>query len=465
MSNIKLSMPVAGFEYQKSQREVLVDLLKQDLNFHDQNSRYSSHNFHAFPAKFPPQLPRKFITYLTNENDIVLDPMMGSGTTLLEALLAGRHGIGFDIDPLALLIANVKFRTLDIKQVEIYGKRIIEKAFDSIKLDSNELQTQLVSLWDSESKDFLDYWFTLDAQLELFALLKEINKISDYHLQSFFKLAFSAVIITKSGGVSLALDLAHTRPHKSKIAITKDGQVLYGKDLLERNSHQNKSLIKTLRSPIEEFDKRYKNNLNDMLLRIPSRLNPLITFGDAQHLPIPASSIDLVVTSPPYASNAIDYMRAHKFSLVWLGYPLGSLAKKRTEYIGSETTTGFHFEHMPPFTTKKVNEIMNIDPKKGLVLLRYYSEMAGVIHELYRVLKPGKTAIVVVGSSIIRGKDTETHKCLAEIGENIGFEVPAIGIRRLDRNRRMLPAGHQLDPNSQIQQRMHEEFIIGFYKP
>ena len=77
-------------------------VLAEDLEFHGMRTAYATHNLHSFPAKFPPQLPRKFILSLTEPGDTVLDPMAGSGTTLLEARLAGRHAIGFDIDPLAL---------------------------------------------------------------------------------------------------------------------------------------------------------------------------------------------------------------------------------------------------------------------------------------------------------------------------------------------------------------------------
>lgn len=86
------------------------------------------------------------------------------------------------------------------------------------------------------------------------------------------------------------------------------------------------------------------------------------------------------------------------------------------------------------------------------------------LREMYRVVKPGKAAIVVVGNSMLRGIDTEIPTCLAEIGQSLGFEVPAIGIRHLDRNRRLMPAGAKIDRDSQIQQRMHEEYVIGFYK-
>lgn len=88
----------------KTYQEKLLELLSGDLNFHDKNNKYTLHSFHPFPAKFPPQLPNKFITALTAPNERVLDPMMGSGTTVLEACLCGRQGIGCDIDPMAILI-------------------------------------------------------------------------------------------------------------------------------------------------------------------------------------------------------------------------------------------------------------------------------------------------------------------------------------------------------------------------
>lgn len=90
--------------------------------------------------------------------------------------------------------------------------------------------------------------------------------------------------------------------------------------------------------------------------------------------------------------------------------------------------------------------------------------MTRVISEFYRVLKANKIAIVVVGNSIITGIDTEIPYCLSEIGKSIGFSVPAMGIRRLDRNKRMLPATNNSNKYSQIQQRMQEEYIIGFVK-
>ena len=140
-------------------------------------------------------------------------------------------------------------------------------------------------------------------------------------------------------------------------------------------------------------------------------------------------------------------------------------ARKRKEYIGGESLTGINFEQLPQKTQEVVMLVSQKDKRKGRVLHRYYSEMTCVLQEMFRVLKSGKAAIVVVGSSVWRGQSTETHTCIADIGESIGFHVAKIGVRNLDRNRRMLPMGFRANQSSQIQQRMHEDYIIGFYKP
>lgn len=110
-------------------------LLSEDLGFHDAPVNNGRHNFHSFPAKFPPQLSRLFIENLTSPGDIVLDPMAGSGTTIVEAVSTGRTRLGFDIDPLALLISKVKVTPLDPVSVEREARRV---AHDADKFKESE---------------------------------------------------------------------------------------------------------------------------------------------------------------------------------------------------------------------------------------------------------------------------------------------------------------------------------------
>lgn len=441
----------------------LVGLLAENLDFHNQLSNYASHNFHSFPAKFPPQLPKLFIHELTEPNDIVLDPMLGSGTTLVEAFVANRRGFGFDIDPLAIKISKVKTTPLHKRDINESASRIYLNAKNEYNKNEDILLNQLEAYFESKTKQFLDNWFLVETQLELFCLWKEIQRVKDKALRNYFEVVFSSTIITKSGGVSLALDLGHTRPHKVKALFDASGTVIYGDENFDLN--KKRYITKTKKSAFEEFVKKTRQNINSVLPFYTQGHKPAISFGDSQNMSLTNNSVDLIITSPPYASNAIDYMRAHKFSLVWFGYPIDKLTEKRNEYIGSESTRNYMFESLPEFTTNKILEISNRDKKRGNVLRRYYSEMKKSLAEMHRVLKPQKAAVVVVGSSVMKGIDTETHHCLKDIGLSLGFQDPIIGVRKLDRNKRMMPAGMSTDYNSQIQKRMHEEYVIGFYKP
>ena len=463
----QLTLPIQNdIEHNRNETylEKLVRILSLDFDFHNHKSDYSSHMFHSFPAKFPPQLPKTFISALTKPKDIVLDPMLGSGTTILEATLLGRSAVGFDIDPLALLVSQVKVTPLDKNLVSQTANEILKNATLSLKKRYSVLNNELEKRYDKKTLDFFDYWFAKETQFELLTLLLEIEKIADNQIRAFFELVFSSIIITKSGGVSLAFDLAHTRPHKAKVVISSDGKTLYGETHPNESAARLRFIRKKLRSAHSEFSKRYKQNLKNLLSSFDN-VKPVIQFGNAEKLPCKSNSIDLIVTSPPYASNAIDYMRAHKFSLAWLGYPIKELGEKRKAYIGGEATSNFAYEELPEKSLSIVKKISNRNPKKGFVLHRYYSEMTRVLQELHRVLKPGKAAIIVVADSNLKGVNTETNLCLAEIGKTIGFDVPKIGVRRIDRNKRMLPASFGEKSSSQIQQRMHEEYLIGFYKP
>lgn len=419
-------------------RSRMVTVLEEDLDFHQHTSSYATHNLHAFPAKFPPQLPRKFIDVLTDRQDTVLDPMMGSGTTVLEAYLANRRSFGLDIDPLALLLGAVKVTPLDVVQASATGLAVLDEAQQRLRADPAQVAQALDRHFDSESRAFIDYWFSPTTQLELMTLLTAIETVSDVPLRRFLELAFSAIIITKSGGVSLARDLAHTRPHR----VTD----------------------KPPRPVFDAFRRRLQQNLASMA-QLPAGLTPAeVGSGDAQSLPLPDRSIDLIVTSPPYASNAIDYMRAHKFSLVWLGHPVASLTQRRKDCIGGEAVDAARFETLPPYTEDIVQRLEAIHAKKGAVLRRYYSEMTRVIGEMVRVLDHDRVAVLVVGSSVMAGMNTMTHECLADIGRTLGFAEAHLAVRRLDRNRRMMPARMHGRRETQIEERMHEEYVIGFFK-
>ena len=152
-------------------------VLGGDLDFHGTNGKFSSHGWHPFPAKFPPQLPGLFIEELTRPGDLVLDPMMGSGTTLVESVRRDRRAAGGDIDPLAILMTEAKLSPMPVVKAMEIGFGVIESAKVKTARRRRELNKELGELFDEPTKTFVDYWFLPETQLELMALLGEIRKI------------------------------------------------------------------------------------------------------------------------------------------------------------------------------------------------------------------------------------------------------------------------------------------------
>ncbi len=130
--NLTTDAPLQG-KQQVYVRRSLSELLSTNLDFHRDASNYASHALHAFAAKFPPQLPRVFIEGLTQRGETVMDPMMGSGTAIVEAFLCGRRAVGFDIDPLALMICRVKTHPVDLLEATWAGKRVVSPAVNFIQ--------------------------------------------------------------------------------------------------------------------------------------------------------------------------------------------------------------------------------------------------------------------------------------------------------------------------------------------
>ena len=450
--------------------DALQEALRADLDFHGTDGNYSPHSWHPFSAKFPPQLPQFFIERLSDPYDVVFDPMLGSGTTLVEALRLRRRAVGCDIDPLARMIASAKLTPVDPISVLQTGNGIVDMAKCDYWEERDRLERDLVRCFDPKTREFVNYWFLPQQQLELLALIQHIETLPRGGTREFLKVVFSATIIAKSGGVSLARDLAHTRPHKDIRKEPKSAFVEFTKRL-ERNvaglAKRDLTVGQGARSQTAVNGANAVSRSDGTESANPEDLDHSVSIRatGADRTGLPSASIDLIVTSPPYANNAIDYMRAHKFSLVWFGWKINDLTKIRAQYLGHDAISGVHNSGLPAQCEETLRILAEADTKKAMTLRRYFGEMSAVIAEMRRVLKKGRAAVVVVGTSNLRGIDVQTHKGLAAIGESVGFDLAGIGVRRLDRDRRMMPARWGNRRHSQIEERMHEEYVIGMVKP
>jgi hypothetical protein len=67
-----------------------------------------THNFYHYPARFSPAIARAVIRAFSQPGDVILDPFMGGGTTIIEALALGRRAVGTDLNSLAHFVAEVR---------------------------------------------------------------------------------------------------------------------------------------------------------------------------------------------------------------------------------------------------------------------------------------------------------------------------------------------------------------------
>ena len=172
----------------------------------------------------------------------------------------------------------------------------------------------------------------------------------------------------------------------------------------------------------------------------------------------------LIVTSPPYANNAIDYMRAHKFSLVWLGWKIDDLTNIRKQYLGHDALGGK--------TVRVVAGTMRIDA--GCTGAGRYEKICGAATILWRdaCCYPGNAPGTETRKDSYHRRwhiHPARHRCRNTQGtrRNRGkhrLQPGGYRIRHLDRDKRMMPARWGKTRQSQIEERMHEEYVIGLLK-
>lgn len=393
---------------------------------------------HPFPARMAPGIALQVIS----EEDAplrVLDPMMGSGTVLALARVAGHRAVGFDIDPLAVLISKVWTTPIVPDLVRDKAEEVLARARHS--LSSLAVRNAYPSLADKETRQFIRYWFDSYARRQLTALSIAIERVQDQVVRDVLWCAFSRLIIAKQSGASLAMDLPHSRPHRAFD-----------------------------RAPAKPFHKfpaaveRVVTNCIDSDRMAPGPAS-CAHLGDARDLPLPEASIDLVLTSPPYL-NAIDYLRCSKFSLVWMGHSIGDLRRRRTESVGSEAGN-------PNLRDNKmvcdVLANLRLEPRlasnKEAILARYIYDMRLAVREADRVLSPGGKAVYVIGENTVKGTYIRNSAIVTAAAELSGLKLCGQRVRALPANRRYLPPPSTGGDSAALDARMRREVVLTFAKP
>ena len=344
--------------------------------------------------------------------------------------------MGFDTDPLALLIAEAWSADVDREAIKRLAPRILARAVS--KAQAMPFRDAYPAGADEETRSFVRYWFDRTNRRQLKALADEISRVKDRDQRTFFWCAFSRLIITKSIGASLAMDISHSRPHR-----TYDS------------------------APLRPFNK-FLQSVDTVLRGTPfaeGEKHPRATVckGDARRLPIRSGTVDFVITSPPYL-NAIDYLRGHKFSLVWMGHSVNEIRQLRRTNVGAELSLDSGNEDFVSQAILEMGRIESLESRFKGILARYVSDMNRVIAEISRVLKKDGEAVLVVGDSTIRDTFVQNSRCLAFLGDRNGLKLQSMRKRSLPDNRRYLPPpGHRVS-GKQLRARMRKEIVLVFSK-
>lgn len=393
---------------------------------------------HPFPARMAPGIALEALG--ESETPLrVLDPMAGSGTALAVARAKGHRAFGLDLDPLAVLLAGVWTRTVDPLRVRDKSAEVLDRA--KMVFRPLPVGQAYPDGSNDETRKFIRFWFDGYARRQLASLSRVICRVHDDATRDVLWCGFSRLIITKSVGASLAMDLSHSRPHR-----------------------------KYMHAPMKPFN-RFLSAVETVVSNCPQpgsgTVGPatVVKRGDARQLNIKDRSIDLVLTSPPYL-NAIDYMRCSKFSLVWMGHNLNELRQISRASVGTEASSA---EALAAPWVKLLIKQLGLKPSLSTrdyaLLARYVWDMGHALTEVSRVLCSGGRAVYVVGDSMIRGTFIPNSSIITAVAKKHGLSLVSRQSRAIPPNRRYLPPPKRGLSSACMDARLRREIVLAFHKP
>lgn len=348
------------------------------------------HKVHVYPAKFPSLIAQKSFEYaakLEMKVERVADIFCGCGTVGVEACRKGYDFYGCDLNPVAVLLAEVKTQQYEKSEVERIGQLIIENFKKNTPEKKYESANERLQYWYVESQ--YDRLYCLKQQIDLYATEEIYHKL--------FLCIFSSILKPTSKWLTKSIK-PQVDPNK-KIH-----------DVIETFENQLNVFIKA----IEQED--YKGT-NEVEIQ---RINVLDIDKE--------DYVDLLITSPPYVTS-YEYADLHQLSSLWLGYTK-DFTDLRKDSIGSQYGTDKTAQWNLSGTAKKIAEQFPQNAQ-GVAISRYYAQMDQVIYVCSKLLKPKGICVFVIGDTEYKGVRVENAKSLAESMVRNGLVVQEISKRKI----------------------------------
>ncbi len=343
----------------------------------DNPSESLTHPFHAFPARMHPAIARVLLRELSlGRASQVLDPFCGSGTVLVEAMIAGWKSLGSDLDPLALRLARVKTERRDVRARERFLDTLEQVAEASTRRVRERVDVR-ADLPASERQ-----WYEVHTLKELAGLLAEIRKVRDSRDRRALEMVFSAIVVKFS------------RQRSDTAEQATDKRIRKG---LPTEFFQRKGI---------ELADRWKA-LADAL---PEHWHaPRLVLSDARVLPHTLAGeyrCDLVLSSPPYGGT-YDYVSHHARRHAWLGIQTKAL---REGEIGAR-------RHL-----SQVRD--SIRPQAARA--RWDRELLAVLVALRQLMRPDAAMILLIGDADIGRDRVPADHQLEQLAGAAELEVVAV---------------------------------------
>ena len=290
----------------------------------------------------------------------ILDPFVGSGTTLLAAKELGIDSVGVDAAPLAVFVSQVKTADYDLERLEDAARWLFSQSFKRPDL--------------SEVSGFVKMFFLKPSLEDIIFFRERIREIEDPAIRNFMTLA----LMNSAMKVSFAY---------------KDGAVL-----------------KVVKKPVPPFRKFFKRMVKKMIKDLkkvsfkPCKIE--VYLGDARRLEfLEDESFDAIITSPPYL-NKIEYTKVYRieYELFFGDVKIDPVRS----YIGLN----------PKNVVDQFPELNLPEAAKA-----YFHDMKLCLEEMFRVLKPGGRAAIVVAGGVFPDRVVESDKLMIRLAEKTGFEA------------------------------------------